>query len=160
MHHSPCLPNIQTSFLHGINPSLYTLLGCGLGHRRASTLQGFHIAVATPKCDISSKLRFHPLGNAPCIPLHKPPPYTPVMHHSPCLLYIQTSFPQAILHGINPPLSQPTQWATTSTLSYIDPLSSTVILHSIHIAEPSENTFINPFMYTLCYSTQFPKKEG
>ena len=40
---------------------------CRLDHRRNSTLKGLHIAV----------------GCAPCIPPRKPPPFTPILDHSP-----------------------------------------------------------------------------
>ena len=79
------------------------------------------------------------------------PSYTPIMHHSSFLPDIQTSFLQSFLHSINPPLLWPTYSVTTSTLPYIDPLSNPV-LHSLYLAEPSENTFINIFVHTLCYS--------
>ena len=103
-------------------------LSCGLGHRRTSTLQGLHIAFATHKCGISSKSRVHPSINAPCIPPHKPSSYNPIIHHYPCLPDIQTSFLQAVPHGINWSLPRPTHWATTSALPYIYPLSNAVIL--------------------------------
>ena len=110
-------------------------LSCGLCHKRISALQGLNIVVATHNCGISSKPRVHSPGNTPCISPHKPPPYNPIIQHSPCLPDIQTPFLQAVLHGINPPLPQGT---TTSTLSYIEPLSNFVILHSLYMAEPSQ----------------------
>ena len=119
-------------------------LSCGLGLRQTCPLQRLHIAVATPNCGISSKSRVYPLGNAPCIPPHKP--YTPIIHHSPYLPDIQTTFLQAVLHGINPPLPWPPNWATASTLPYIDPLSNPVILHCLHMTELLESTFINLFI--------------
>ena len=104
------------------------LLSCGLGHKRIS-------AVASHNYSISSRLRVHPLGNAPCIPPHKPSPYTPIIHHSPCLTGIQTSILQAVFHGINPPLPWSTHWSTTNTLSNIYPLSNSVVLHCFHMAD-------------------------
>ena len=77
------------------------------------------------------------------------------MHHSFCLSYILISL-QAVLHGINPLLPRPTHWAPTSTLPYVDPRSNRVILHFLHMAEPSEKTFINLFVHILCHSTQLP----
>ena len=51
-------------------------------------------------------------------------------------------------------LSQPIHWATTSTLSYIDPLCNPVVFSPLYMAETSENTFINLFIYTLRHPTQ------
>ena len=34
--------------------------------------------------------------------------------------------------------------------------SNLLILHYLHISEPSENTFINPFVYPLLHSAQLP----
>ena len=130
-------------------------LSCGLGHRWISTLPGLHKDVASHNYGISSRSRVHSPGSAPCIPSHKLPPYTPIMHHSPCLHDIQASL-QTVLHGISSPVSQPTHCATTNTHSYIDPLSNPVILHSFHMAEPLENTFINLFVYTLHHPAQLP----
>ena len=96
----------------------YMPLSCGLGHRRTSALQGFHIAVATHNCTISSKSKVNPPGIAPCIPPHKPSPYTPIMHHSPCLPDNQIPFLQAGFHVFNLSLRRPTHWATTSILDY------------------------------------------
>ena len=84
------------------------LLSCEYSHRRISALPRLHKAVASHNYSISSRSRVHPPDIAPCIPHHKPPPYTPIMQHSPCLPDIQTSFFQAILHGLNPPLPRPT----------------------------------------------------
>ena len=44
----------------------------------------------------------------------------------------------------------------TSTLCYIDPLSNPIILHSLNMSEPSENTFINLFFYNLRHLAQLP----
>ena len=76
------------------------------------------------------------------------------MHHSPCLPGIQTPFLQAFLHGINPAFPGPNHCATINTLPYINLLSNPVILYSLHVAEPSENTFIKFFFHTLRYSTE------
>ena len=66
-------------------------LSCRLGPKRTSTIQGLHIAVATHNFGICSRSVVHPLGYAPCIPPHKPPPFIPILDHSPCLPDIQTS---------------------------------------------------------------------
>ena len=71
-------------------------LSCGLAHRHTSTLQGLHIAVAAHNCGILTKSSVHPPGTAPLISSHKIPPYTPIIHHSPCLTEIQTSFSSSI----------------------------------------------------------------
>ena len=63
---------------------------------------GFHEAVVFHNYTISSRSGVHPPGNAPCILPHKPPQYTPIMPHSPCLPDIQTSLLQAVLYSINP----------------------------------------------------------
>ena len=131
-------------------------LSCGLGHRQTSALQGLQIAVATDNCSISSKSKDHLPGNVPRILPHKPLSYTPIMYHSTCLLDILPFFLEAFLHGINPSLPRATQWVTTNTLPYIYPLSIPLILHSLHMVEPSENTFINLFVHNLRYSTQLP----
>ena len=116
---------------------------CGLSHRPISTLLGFI------KLWHLSWSRVHSLGNSPS--------QTPTIHfyHAPFSLVadIQKSFLQAVLHSINPLLPWPTHSATTSTLSYIDPLTNTVILHSLHMAELLENTFINLFINTLHHCT-------
>ena len=78
----------------------------GLVTEQTSTLQGLHMS--THNYGISSKSRVHPLGDAPCIPPQKSPLYTSITFHFPCLPDIQTSFLQAVLHCINPPLPWPT----------------------------------------------------
>ena len=78
---------------------------------------------------------------------HQPPPFPPIMHHSPCLPDIQTSFFKAVLQGISSPLPQSTYLVTTCTLPHIHPLNNPIILHSLHMGEPSENIFINPFVF-------------
>ena len=130
------------------------LLICGLGHRRISALPGLHRAMASQNYNISSRSRVHPSGKAPYIPPHKPLPYTPIEHHSLCLPDIQTSLLQVILHDINSPLPRPTHWTNTSTLSYIDSLGNPVIFHPLHMAEPSEITFINLFVHTFRHSVR------
>ena len=76
---------------------------------------------------------FMPRGYAPCIPPLKPPPFTPIQHHSPYLPDIQTSFPQTFLHGINPSLPRSIHCAPTKTLPCIDSLGNLIILHSLHM---------------------------
>ena len=76
---------------------------CRLGCRQIST-QRLHIAVVKHNFGISPRSRVHLPRYAPCIPPHKPLPYTPIMHPSPCLPDIQTSFLQAVLLSINSPL--------------------------------------------------------
>ena len=112
----------------------------GLGIEQTSTLQGLYVAVSSLNCGLSSKSRINSPGYTPCIPPHKHPPYTPIMHHSPCSSDIQTSYLLVVLHSINSPLSQPTHWVTNSTLSYIDPLSNPDILHSLH----QQTSYSNP----------------
>ena len=131
-------------------------LSYGLGCRQTSTFQELHIAVATYNCGTSSKSRIHSSANNLCIPPYKPSPYTSIMHHYPCLADIKTPFRQAVLYSTNPSFIQPTHWATTNTLSYIDPFNNPVILHSLHMAESLENNFINLFIYTLHHSIQLP----
>ena len=129
------------------------LVSCRFGYNWISTLPGLHKAMEFHNYKISLRSRVHTPGYTLCIPSHKPLPYTPIMHHSPCLPDIQTSLFQAGLHVINPPLLQPTHCAATSTFSYINPLSITVILPPFHMAEPSDNTFINLFIYILHHPT-------
>ena len=109
-------------------------LSCGLGHRQNSIPRGLHIVVGSHQTQ----------GFIPRATRHA----FPLVNHSICLPEIRTSFLQAVLHRISPPLSQLTHLTTTSTLPYTDPLSNLVILHSLHMAEPSENTF--------CHSAQRP----
>ena len=71
------------------------------------------------------------------------------MHHSSCLPDIQNSFLLEVLHGINPPFLRPIHLVTTCTLPYIDHFSNPVILYSLHMAELSENNFINSFVHPL-----------
>ena len=62
-------------------------LSCRLGHRRTSTLQGLHVAVA-----FRQGQGFIPRATPHAFPL-KPPPFTPIPDHSLCLPDIQTTFP-------------------------------------------------------------------
>ena len=105
----------------------FMLLSCELGHRRISALPSLLKAVASYNYSISSKSRVHPPSITPCIPPHKPPPYTPIMHHSPCLPDIHTSLLQAVLHGINPPAYQ----ATTSTFPLHSALAHALCILSL-----------------------------
>ena len=139
--------------LKGVKKEIFPFIPsrCGLGQRRISILPGFHKVVSFHNYGISSRSRVQPLINAPRIPPHKPLSYSPIMHHSPCLPDIQTSLIQAVLHCINSSLrSLPTE-RLQHTLLY-NPLSNPVILHPLHMVEPSENTLINLFVYTLCHS--------
>ena len=52
--------------------------------------QGLHIVVTTHNCSISSK--FIPQATPQATPPHKPSPLSPIIHHSPYLLNIQTFF--------------------------------------------------------------------
>ena len=63
-----------------------------LGYRCTFTLHSLHIAVATYNYGILSRSRVHPTGYTPYIPPYKSSPFTPILHHSPCLLDIQTFF--------------------------------------------------------------------
>ena len=116
----------------------FMILSCGLGHRRTFALQGLHIAVATQNCGISSKSRVNSRDDAPRIPPHKPRTFTPVIHHSLCFLDVKTSFLNpSFTVSIHLFLSSTYPLSDYSTLLYIDPLSNPVILHSLHMAEPS-----------------------
>ena len=115
-------------------------LSCRLGHKQTSTPQGLPIAVATLIYGTSSKSWVQ--GDAPRIPISQTPPYTPVMHHFPWLFDIKTTFLQPVLHNISPPRPEPTHWATTRTLPYIELLSNPVIFHSLHI-----NPIVHPFRH-------------
>ena len=64
---------------------LYALKDVGLATELTSTLQRVPIVVATHNCDISSRSEVHSPGYAPRIPPYKPPPFTPILDHSPCL---------------------------------------------------------------------------
>ena len=68
--------------------------------------------------------------------------------HSPFLPDIQTSFlfffEQSFTLSIHLFRSQPTE--RLSAHPYIYPLSNPIIFHSLHTAEPQENTFIDPFI--------------
>ena len=76
-------------------------LNCNLDHKQASAaLQGFQKRVITHSCGILTKSRVNSPGYSPRILTHKPSPSTLVMHHSPCLPHIQSSF--FIIHLINP----------------------------------------------------------
>ena len=131
-------------------------LSCELVHGQISALQGLHVAAATRNCGILSKSRVYPTSNSSCIPFPKPTPHTPTMNHSPCLPNLQTPFLFKQPFTVNPSLPRPTHWPTTNTLRYIDSRSNSVILHSLHMAEPLENIFINLFLHPLRHSTQFP----
>ena len=92
-------------------------------------------------------MRCHSFGiYASCIPPYKSSPFTTIMYHSPCMPDIQTSFLQAVFHGtIHLLRGLPTEQPPAH--SYIDSLSNPVVLHSLYMAEPSKNTFINPFVH-------------
>ena len=116
-------------------------LSFGCGHRT-----DFHPSRALYNCGISfiPQVKTHTF-------LLTSPHYT--LPSCTILLACLTSKPLfllAFLHGISPPLPQPTHWTTTSKLPYIDPLYNPVILHFLHMAETSENAsinFIHPFHY-------------
>ena len=93
--------------------------------------------MTTHNCSISSKSRVHSLGYAPCIPPHKPPPFTPIMHHSPCLPDIQTFLL----------LNSPSQNQCTS---------SAADLLSGYLHTPLHPPFINPFTHPFRHSPQLP----
>ena len=69
-----------------------------------------------------------------------------------CLTSNPFFFKQSVLNSINPPLPRPTKCATTSTLSYIAPLSNLIVIHSLHMTNPSEN--INFSVHTLRLSAK------
>ena len=60
-----------------------------------------------------------------------------------CLTSKSLFFKHSFLISIHLFCSLPIKQLYTSIHSYIDPLSNPVILHTLHMAEPSENTFIN-----------------
>ena len=65
---------------------------------------------------------------------HKPLPFSPIMHHSPCLPNIQDFFLfQAVIQCVNPPLHG---WPTKRlyTHFHIYTLSNPIILHSLNMA--------------------------
>ena len=77
-------------------------LSCRLSHRRISTLQGLHIAIATHNCGISSWSGVH----TPCIPL----PFTSILDPSPCLArqsLLSPLLPIPHLHPIHIYIEQP-----------------------------------------------------
>ena len=112
--------------------------------------------VVTHNYDLSSKSRVHSPGFTPCIPPHKP------TIHS-----YYASFSLLARHPNSFFLNCPSQYQSTS--SKLKPLSdylhtpqhrpfynTCVILHSLHMAKPSENNFINPYVHPLHHSAQFP----
>ena len=124
-------------------------LRCGLDHRQTSTLQGLHISVAIHNCVFSLKSRRHLSGDAP----GKPPTNSylesfSLLARHPNLFFFKQSFMVSIhLFCCLPSERLPGH-------SHIDPISNTIILHSFHMAEPSENTFINPFVHPFRHSGQ------
>ena len=117
-------------------------LNCGPGHRRTSALQG-HLV----------KVKGSSPGECPMHSLSQIPPYTPIMHHSPCLPDIKPlSFKHSFTVSIH--LFQGLLTETSSTHSYIDPFRNPVVLLSLHIVKPSENTTINLFVHTLRHFAQ------
>ena len=58
----------------------------------------FIVAVASHNCGISSRSGAHPPGNTPCIPPHKPQPFTRILNHFPCLPDIQTFSLNSLSH--------------------------------------------------------------
>ena len=121
-------------------------LNCRHGHRQISTL-GLHIAMATHNCGISSRSGSHihvfSLTN-PCHSLISCTIFLVCMTPKP--LFLKQSFTVSIhiFHGL-----------PTEQLSYIDSLRNLIILH-LHMVEPPENNFINPFVYPLRHSAQLP----
>ena len=69
-----------------------------------------------------------------------------------CLTFKPLFFKQSFTVSTHLFRSLPTE--RLSTFPYIVPLSNPVILHSLHIAETSENIFINPFVHTFRHSAQ------
>ena len=125
----------------------------GLAADGLPPFKGF-IAVTTHNCGISSKSRVYSPCNAPYTPPHKPPKYIPIM-----LLASLTSKPfflQLVFPQYQSSSSSVYQWTTTSTIPYINPFNNPAILYSLHMAEPSENTFINIFVHSFPHSTQLP----
>ena len=101
--------------------------------------------MSTHSCGILVKLRAHLPWYPPRSPSQTAAIYS--MHHLPFLPDIQTSFClKIVLYDFIPPLPQQTHWVTTSLIEYLHPLNIPVILSSLHMAEPPENTCINPFI--------------
>ena len=119
-------------------------LSCKLGHKRTSTLQRLHITVATHNCSISSRSGGSSPGYTPCIPLHKPPPFT---LSCTILLACLTSKPPLFKHSFTVSIhifcSLPTERPPAHSPTY-----SWQPYHS-----PS---FINPFIKPLLHSAQLP----
>ena len=131
-------------------------LSCRIGHRHTSILQGLYIAVSSHKCGISSRPSVH-CQTTPHAFLSQTPAFAPIIHHFPCLHYIQTAFflkqsftvSVHLFHGLHTerlPAQSPC----------IDSLSDPIIFHSLQITKPQENTVINHFLYPLRHSIQFP----
>ena len=120
-------------------------LSCRLGHRQTSTLQGFHIVVGFRQSHgLISRDMPHAL-----------PSQTSAIH------FYHAPFSFFTWHPNHFSLSCPSRYQSTSSVTssafpYVDPLSNSVILHSLYMAEPSENTFINPFAHPFLHSVQLP----
>ena len=87
------------------------------------------------------------------------PSQTPTIHFYYALFFLLAWHPYTFCFGTHSRY-QSTSFTsyspgTTSTLFYIDSLGNAVILHSLHMTDPSENTFINDFVYALRHSPQF-----
>ena len=122
------------------SPSLHAL-----GHRWISTFPGLHKAVASHQGQ-----GFIPWAMPHTFPLTNPCNTL----FSLLALTSKPLFSKQPFKDINLPLLQTTHWMSTSILPYIDLLSNPVIFHSLHMAEPSKNTFINLFIHNLCHSAQ------
>ena len=74
-----------------------------------------------------------------------------ILHYSPCLPDIQTTFfKQSFTVSIHLFCGIPTDRLPAHSLS------NPIILHSLHMVEPLDKTFINPFVYPLRHSAQLP----
>ena len=130
----------------------FMLLSFGLCHRRISVLAGLHKAVASFNYSISSRSRVHTLDDAPCIPSQTPA----ILLLSTILLAYLTSKPLFFKRFFTVSIRLLHVLPTTSTHSYIETFSNPVVLHPLHVAEPSENTTINLSAYTYCLPAQLP----
>ena len=108
-------------------------LTCGIGHRYISTLPGLHKVVASLQGQ-EFILLTNPRHTLSCTILLA------------CLTSKALFFKQSFSVPIHLFRGLPTERLTTHSLS------NPFVLHSLHIAETSENTFINLFVLTTALS--------
>ena len=76
---------------------------------------------------------------------YKPLPFIPVIYYPPCLPNIQTFF---FSSGHSWKQSTSSADDLLNDCTCICPFSNPIILFSLNMAKPSENTFVNPFIHT------------